>query len=1300
MIVNPQDIETFYGQQSVPAAQSGGPAPGAPGTNPADYVIITTSTIVANSTKLASFITNRQAAGYTVKTVIEGAAQGDFAYVTGGNCDQRADNIRQWLVSYYMGDGIQYVLLIGDPHPSTFNSNTSIPMKMCWPRRGQGSDESAPSDMYFAELSGNWDLDSDTYYGEFSGDYGAGGADKNCELKVGRIPVYDSNYVNLDAILQKCIDYDTASTGLGYRSKVLIPAAVSNFGPQDNNGDGDASDPVDYPNSSYRTFGADWGEAVKSLASSASFSPYTLYEKSGVYADGSAYPLTACNANLNNANFINEWQNQYGFVTWWAHGSSTSASRFTWTSDGSYANICGNQPPHLETTWTTLISDTDCASLDDTTPSFVVQVSCYNAYPENSSNLGYSLLKQGAIGTISGTRVTWYAVGSWNTTLGSSYGDNASYGYYMFDEMGVNNNDIGTALVNCKSSFGTGWASGASWMNMVEFTLYGDPSLSLELTTSIYKWEQLPDETVNGIDIRCDISDGFQRTLADDFLCTTTGTIDKVVLWGSWKSDIKGQIQRIHLSIHSDDPIGPSGSDPNNTYSMPDQLLWQQDFTSADFVETLYKYDEPEWFWDPTVGDPPPLQYEHYQIWQYDISIDSNAFVQQGDPCNPVVYWLDAWVDILPDPCNPQFGWKTSTDHWNDDAVYLDLAGQWQELRYPIEHEFHPNSIDLSFRIITGEEEPNANVKWIQEPDLTPTGIDIRVDRMDGTDRTLADDFLCTTTGLITDVHLWGSWKYDEKGSIAKIHLSIHSDDPCGPGGSDPDNTYSKPDTLLWEMDFGPADFVESLFYTLPTGEWEWWWDIENGIVNPNGDTQVWKYDIYIDPADAFMQEGDPCQPVIYWLDVYVMLDDINYPGSEFGWKTSLDHWNDDAVYADVPLPPFNWMELRYPQGHEYEGESVDMAFAITTDANEPNEPNEPVVKYVQYPDLSEMGVDVDATLDTSGLSPWQPQILADDFNCTTTGHITDIHIWSSWYHDEQPAGDPNNVEFTLSIHSDIPVGDPCNPYTYSIPGEMLWVRDFLPGDFNSSVEESGIPEGYYVPCEPNYEPYADWTCWRYDFYIDPVEAFVQQGTPNEPIVYWLDVQARVFSETDNKRFGWKTSIDHWNDDAVWAIGDEMNHGPWQELRYPLGHQYEGESMDLAFAITTLADYNDFCYTGPQPTEWVNVGKPKCWCASIQPRQCHGDADNVSQGKNNYWVSTYDSDVLFAAWNKNYPNLIDANGAHLTINVGGKDVPLICADFDHLPQGKNNYRVSTNDLDILYHVANWQIKNGPAPDCP
>jgi hypothetical protein len=116
-------------------------------------------------------------------------------------------------------------------------------------------------------------------------------------------------------------------------------------------------------------------------------------------------------------------------------------------------------------------------------------------------------------------------------------------------------------------------------------------------------------------------------------------------------------------------------------------------------------------------------------------------------------------------------------------------------------------------------------------------------------------------------------------------------------------------------------------------------------------------------------------------------------------------------------------------------------------------------------------------------------------------------------------------------------------------------------------------------------------------------------------------------------------------------------------------------SADEIAAIATPPD----CFPAfhPDYDEWVEVGKPDCWC---YPRQCHGDADGTSQGKKEYWVSTDDLDVLVAAWNKPLESL------------SGNE---ICADFDQMPQGKKQYRVSTDDLDIL--IANWQIADGPAP---
>ena len=79
---------------------------------------------------------------------------------------------------------------------------------------------------------------------------------------------------------------------------------------------------------------------------------------------------------------------------------------------------------------------------------------------------------------------------------------------------------------------------------------------------------------------------------------------------------------------------------------------------------------------------------------------------------------------------------------------------------------------------------------------------------------------------------------------------------------------------------------------------------------------------------------------MIYWLDVQVQTND---GVSVFGWKTTTleEGWNDDAVFGDTEsfggdpvgpaLPPVYWQDMYYPAVHPYSGQSINLAFAITT---------------------------------------------------------------------------------------------------------------------------------------------------------------------------------------------------------------------------------------------------------------------------------------------------------------------------------------------------------------------------------
>jgi hypothetical protein len=207
---------------------------------------------------------------------------------------------------------------------------------------------------------------------------------------------------------------------------------------------------------------------------------------------------------------------------------------------------------------------------------------------------------------------------------------------------------------------------------------------------------------------------------------------------------------------------------------------------------------------------------------------------------------------------------------------------------------------------------------------------------------------------------------------------------------------------------------------------------------------------------------------------------------------------------------------------------------------------------YPQMPDASPLGLDVDAT-DLHGF------FVADDWRCSQTGPVTDIHIWGSWLNDI--VGNEHGwVGFHLFVHGDIPAtANPLGPY--SMPSQPIWegffgpelyqYREYMPAEERFIDPRLGQPIG------------IDHMIYQYNFKIDPAVAFEQK----EGQIYWLSVQA-IVDAADNPVFGWKTSLDHFNDDAVWGDGQGVPPGMWSELRYPSWHQLAGQSMDMAFVIT------------------------------------------------------------------------------------------------------------------------------------
>jgi|GEM_PF-1100729 len=404
-----------------------------------DYVIITTASITTASAKLNDFISFLTRKGFSPLVVTEanyGGLSGQFPNGT-------AEKIRQWLKDNYLAYGIEYVLLIGNPDPddpSQSDTFGDVPMKMCWPQRHEENYKESPTDYFYADLTGNWDLDGDGYFGEYPDDIGVGGVDFLNEVYVGRIPVY-SDIAALDSILTKIINYGD-STDISWRRNALLPMSFS-----------DSS-----------TDGAYLAEAmISNYLDSNYFSPWRMYMQGSMCSGGDSSFVS--DEELVGGKTKARWEStDYGMVWWWGHGSQTVA----------YVGYegCG---------WGTILASSDALSLDNDHPSFVYQCSCSNGYPENSNNLASALLRNGAISTVSASRVSYYAVTSWRTDL-KYYCDNASIGYYYGEELVKNKKPGAQALYEIKSDMGANqypYWGGSSWMNLFDFNLYGEPATGI-----------------------------------------------------------------------------------------------------------------------------------------------------------------------------------------------------------------------------------------------------------------------------------------------------------------------------------------------------------------------------------------------------------------------------------------------------------------------------------------------------------------------------------------------------------------------------------------------------------------------------------------------------------------------------------------------------------------------------------------------------------------------------------------------------------------------------------------------------
>ena len=291
-----------------------------------------------------------------------------------------AEKIRNMIKHYYETENVRWVLLCGDAQDDL------IPIRYVYNpdliRYGQGKTESLgddyykPTDFYYAELTGNWDLDEDEDWGEKASDnsFNRDEVDWTPEVYVGRFPASDLD--QLKVMVNKTLNYETNPEVGDWMNRMLLAGGVSDPKSSDDDDGEDESRLTNYIIQNYINPTMNYTH----LANWVSFEPpYPKYD-------------------LSSTSFETNFNNGFSTVIFAGHGDFNIYSDII---DGSIyssgqANTCTNINKIA------LIYADACAT---------------TSYDHNDDNIGEILITKenaGAIGYIGGLRLTWYLTNDYN----------------------------------------------------------------------------------------------------------------------------------------------------------------------------------------------------------------------------------------------------------------------------------------------------------------------------------------------------------------------------------------------------------------------------------------------------------------------------------------------------------------------------------------------------------------------------------------------------------------------------------------------------------------------------------------------------------------------------------------------------------------------------------------------------------------------------------------------------------------------------------------------------------------------
>jgi hypothetical protein len=212
-VVNPEALDAYDRPIGRWVEQTGGgfrptEAPSLEGSA-VDGVIITSEALAPAWQTLADWKTRRG-----VPTVVRTLEWIEGHYLHGSDLQE---TIRTFVRDAYLRWGVQYVLLAGD--------TDVVPARYGFSAFSDLSGLSIPTDMYFACLDGNWNLDGDSFFGEAAISVSVPGdsTDLYAEVFVGRAPV--STPAEAAASAGKVIQYENSPV-TNYQQRYLMLGEV------------------------------------------------------------------------------------------------------------------------------------------------------------------------------------------------------------------------------------------------------------------------------------------------------------------------------------------------------------------------------------------------------------------------------------------------------------------------------------------------------------------------------------------------------------------------------------------------------------------------------------------------------------------------------------------------------------------------------------------------------------------------------------------------------------------------------------------------------------------------------------------------------------------------------------------------------------------------------------------------------------------------------------------------------------------------------------------------------------------